>query len=270
MSLKPRAALPAFLPLLCAAAISAAGEAPAATLQPIGAPKRLGGALGEISGLAAAGPDAVYAHNDETGTIYLVAAKNGRIERRMSIGRGLVAGDFEAVAVRGDGLFLITSKGVVYERETPKGRPATFAVRDLSLPKSCEVESLAAFGREFLIACKEAKQRLVVYEWRPPAAKAEKKPLIDVSLTDRVPNPKTFRAADLVYDPRSKTILTLDSSSGAILETTLKGERVGQWLLGGDHPQAEGLALMPDGRLIVADERGARGGTLTVYPPRRP
>jgi hypothetical protein len=35
-----------------------------------------------------------------------------------------------------------------------------------------------------------------------------------------------------------------------------------------EHPQAEGLALEPDGSLLMADEGGSGRGTLSVYRPR--
>lgn len=264
--------------LLCAAltfSSGAAAEAPLVkVLRPAAAPIRLSGELAEVSGLAPASETSVYAHNDEQATIYEVDIGTGAVLRNHALGRPPPLGDFEALATVGDKAVLITSKGIIHEaRLTARDRPLGYRSIDTKLDKACEVEGLshAGDGETYFIACKHSGRRLVLRRWseREGASRA-----IDVKLRDAVPNPKEFRATDLVRDPRSGTLLVLDSAAGAVLEITAQGEKVGYWRLGGDHPQAEGLALMNDGTLIVADE-GRIGdgalttGTLTIYPPRR-
>lgn len=244
-----------------------------ATLRPEGPSVALVAALAEISGLAPAGPGRVYAHTDEEATIYELSVATGEIARKVALGRPAAVGDFEAILVRGDRLSLATSAGVVYEADLAQsGRALAFRAYDTGLGEVCEIEGFAPSGDEgYYLACKRKERRLVVHEWtRDDGASV----VVDMKLAGAVPNPKDFRAADLVADPKTGTLLVLDSAAGAILEVSLKGEPRGYWRLGGDHPQAEGLAVLEDGRLLVADEgrvgRGKIGaGKLTLYPARR-
>lgn len=244
------------------------------TLHPAATQKRLAGALAEVSGLAPAGQRSVYAHNDEAATIFELDAQSGKILRTVSLGRPAVIGDFEAIAARGDVLSLITSEGVIYEAKVePRRRSLGFRTFDTGLGRVCEIEGLTPTeaGGAYYIACKRAERRLVVYKWSREAGAAK---IINLTLESAVPNPREFRAADIAFDQETGTLLVLDSSAGAILEVSLKGESVGYWRLAGKHPQAEGLAVLADGRLLVADEgragRGSiEGGELTLYPPRR-
>ncbi len=244
------------------------------TLHQAAAPKRLVGALSEISGLAPATPTSVYAHNDEAATIFELDLRSGKILRTFSFGRPAVIGDFEAIAAHDGALSLITSAGVIYEAKPgPRRRTLSFNTVDTGLGGACEIEGFAPAkaGDAFFVACKSSKRRLVVYKWTPQGGAAK---AIDLKLDGIVPNPDEFRATDIVNDHKSGTLLILDSSAGAILEVSMTGESAGYWRLGGKHPQAEGLALLADGRLLVADEgktgRGSIGaGVLTLYPPRR-
>mgnify|MGYP001209462556 CR=1 FL=1 len=245
------------------------GAGGGASLQPSAAPKRLNGALTEISGLAPAGPNSVYAHNDETATVYELDVATGRIVRSFSLGRPALVGDFEAIAVGGERLALITSKGVIHEARIESRRRSLAVTRfDAGLGKACEVEGFAPTAAEdgYFISCKQAGSRLVIHQWSRLGGLSKK--AIDIKLDGRVPNPKAFRAADVARDARTGNLLVLDSAAGAILEVTSAGGKVRYWRLSGDHPQAEGLAIMPDGRLVVGDESKASGGFLTLYPAR--
>lgn len=233
---------------------------------------RLPGALAEVSGLAPAGAASVYAHNDEQATIYEIDIRSGKALRSMSLGRPPLMGDFEAIVAQDGALSLVTSRGEVFSAEAGRRRRSTGYQRiDTGIEKNCEIEGVAASSDGYLLACKHAKRRLVIYEWSEADGA---RLLIDMKLGDAIPNPENFRATELVRDPETGSLLVLDSAAGAILEVSMKGEPIAYWRLGGDHPQAEGLALLADGRLAVADEgrmgKGSLGGgVLTIYPPRR-
>ncbi|NWG92769.1 MAG: SdiA-regulated domain-containing protein [Parvularculaceae bacterium] len=267
-------------PCLAAGAALAAAIVPAdaadvsATLRPEGPPQRLAGALAEISGLAPAGGTHVYAHTDEEAKVFELDVRSGDVVRTFSLGRPAAVGDFEAVVARGGVIALVTSKGVIHEAALSGGaRPLAFSAVDTGAGRDCEIEGLAPNPARdgYFLACKRKGRRLVVREWSRKDGLA---PAIDMELQGAVPNPKAFRAADIVADQATRSLLVLDSAAGAILEVSLDGEKRGYWRLGGDHPQAEGLALLEDGRLLVADEgkigEGSLGaGKLTLYPPRR-
>lgn len=252
---------------LAATAMLAGAVSFSERLAPLAAPVRLPSALSEVSGLAPASATSVYAHNDEQATIYEIDIATGKALRSFSLGRPPLIGDFEAIVAVGDRVAMIASDGRLFEATIePRRRSLAHRATDTGVGAGCEVESLARADGNYFIACKRAKGRLVVFRW---ADGERAQQVIDMKLKGAVPNPDAFRAADIARDPTNGAFLVLDSSAGAILEISRKGEPVSYRRLGGDHPQAEGLALMADGRLVVADERKAGGGALTVYPPRR-
>lgn len=252
----------------------AAGAKFGGLLNPLDSQTRLPGALSEISGLALVGNSSVYAHGDEAATIFELDFQSGKILRTFSLGRPPAIGDFEAIAVRENEVMLITSAGVIHKAAlVPRRRSLEFKTLDLRLGRECEIEGFAPAeaGNGFYAACKKSKGRLVIYKWSPEGG-AEK--AISLKLKGAVPNPGEFRVTEIVNDRKSGTLLVLDSAAGAILEVSKSGKSAGYWKLGGAHPQAEGMALLPDGRIIVADEasqgEGSIGsGRLTLYPPRR-
>ena len=259
-----------FLAALLGTTALAAGT-PAATLHPLAATP-LPGALTEVSGLAPASATSVYAQNDEQATVHEIDLASGKTLRSMSFGRPPLTGDFEAIIAADGRLALITSGGeaVMADIRERRGR-LPFQVVDFGIDKECEVEGLARSENRYFLICKKAKRGLLVYEWSQGEGARKK---IDLKLGDLVPNPVDFRATELVHDPETDSLLVLDSAAGAILEVSLHGKPLAYWRLGGDHPQAEGLALLADGRLVIADEGKMGGGSigagvLTIYPPRR-
>lgn len=244
-----------------------------ATLHPA-ARHALAGALVEISGLAPAGPGRIYAHTDESATIYEIDIGSGEIVSTFSLGRPVAMGDFEAIALKDGVLALITSSGVIYEATLePGARSLAFRAVDTGLGGVCEIEGFAPTptpGGYFLV-CKRLENRLVIYRWSRAAGALR---VIDRKLRGAVPKPKDFRATDLVVDASRGVFLILDSRAGALLEVAFDGGKTRYWRLGGDHRQAEGLALLNDGRLLVADEGKIGEGrisaaSLTLYEPRQ-
>ena len=71
--------------------------------------------LSEISGLAVASPNTVYAHNDEYAIVYEIALDTGKALKAFALGKPTVKGDFEDIAVRGGNVYLLASDGHLYE-----------------------------------------------------------------------------------------------------------------------------------------------------------
>lgn len=245
-------------PLLLA--IAAACTAPEPGPQAFALPPE----LREVSGLAAAGPGRVLAHDDEQAAVHEIDVDAGRTVRSFSLGG--MRGDYEGIAVAGDRLFLIDSGGTLLAAPLGADGPRVPFVRH-DTGADCEVEGLANGPVEgtLLILCKTVRGRtgmLRVYSW--PTGGGEARLWLDLDLSERqaglAPSGIERIAGSgmlLVLSARTHSMLVLDAEGGVLGTIPLPAGR---------HPQPEGIALLPDGRLAVADEGGRGGpGRLTLY-----
>lgn len=236
--------------------------------------------LSEISGLAVASAETVYAHNDEYGIVYEIDLRQEKVIKAFALGRPTVKGDFEDIAVRGDYVYLLTSDGRIFE--APKGehrKRVHYNVYDTGVEDRCETEGLAngPTEDEFLILCKKPhqaalKERLVIYAWNLRDHLPTVKAWLDVPLDGLVEelDQATFHPSAFVWRRETSALLIFSAKNHIAIETHQQGRLISRTRLRKDlHPQPEGLALMPDGRLIVSDE-GQRGrGKISVYAPPR-
>lgn len=234
--------------------------------------------LKEISGLAAAGHNAVYAHNDEHGIMYKIDIETGDILKAFALGEPTVRGDFEGVAEDRDRLYVITSTGQLHEALIGRHRTRVlFNVYDTGLAKKCEVEGLANGSKpgSFMIVCKHApitdERRLHIYEWsledrNEPAASRLDIPLSQILEPDER---EDFRPSAIEFDEATQTIIVVSARNGVMIELSSEGEVLSKRRLPlSDHPQTEGVAILPSGTLVLSDEGQRRGpGKLSVFEP---
>lgn len=247
---------------------------------PLGAPTgqwRLPDSLREISGLAVSANGQLFAHNDEIAVIYELNPHDGRLVKAFALGQPPQTGDFEGLAIAPDGAFwMTTSQGQLYSfREGEDGAGVTFQTFDTGLANLCEVEGLAYLASEqsLILACKrnearDMRDQISLYAWRPGDGAAHvwaTLPEADVAARAGV---RRFRPSSLDVDARTGRILMLSAFDGAIAELGPNGELVNAAALTGDHVQAEGVAMLSDGSVVIADEAGGRGrrALLSVYP----
>jgi len=234
--------------------------------------------LDEISGLAATPEGMVLAHDDELPVIREVDPRNGTILRSWAL-RGVGRADFEGVALVEDRVFLITSAGILFEtRVAQDGATIPAVAVDTRLGRLCEIEGLAwdPTDRMLLIACKSPRARalrdqVTIFRWSvdQPGLDARRPQLaLPLSLVLGAVGGKRFRPSSLDRDPRTGHYLLLSGPDQALVEVTSEGNVVaGVSLNRRDHPQAEGVAVLPGRRVAISDERGGnRSGTLAVYP----
>jgi uncharacterized protein YjiK len=233
-------------------------------------------ALQEISGLAATGDGRLFAHGDERSVVVQVAPCDGTVVKAFSLGRPPVRGDFEGIAIAGERFFLITSTGILYEtREGANGSAMPFTVLDTGFGATCEIEGLAydPTDRTLLTGCKEPLSRALrgnvsLFRWsidrRAPAASGR----LGIPLAG-FNGSKGFSPAGVEYDPRSGHYLVVAGRQRQLAEVTAQGVIVAVRALERErHQQPEGLALLGDTLLVVADEGGAGRARMTCY--RRP
>ena len=236
-------------------------------------------ALQEISGLAVDSAGRIFAHDDEQAIIYQLDPATHRVVKRFSFGLPAVRGDFEAIAVVGRQVMLTTSDGVLYAgREGRDGESVPYVTQATGVGRACEVEGMVyeQAGRALLFACKEPRTRslsgrLAVLRWSLDRKALDPRPWIVLRLSDITRELKApgFHPSELVRVAGSGHYLLLSGREHAIAEITLAGKVVAvAHLRRRDHRQAEGLAIAPDGALLVSDEGAGRRGTVTVYRRR--
>lgn len=262
------------LSFLCAAFLLASceqGQARSKTIFELGEP------LLEISGLAVAGPYSVFAHNDEHAIIYEISVDDGRIIRAFALDEPTMEGDFEGIATDGKRVFVVTSDGLIYSAVPGEDRErVSYRVYDSGIGPRCEVEGLskAPTPGELLILCKrmrndKKKLQLEIYRWKIGEERAEEEPFLSFPLRKLLSkrDRKEFRPSALEWDSsagqllvvsaRNRMMLTFDANGRLIERQRLKRSR---------HQQTEGIAIMPDGRLVLADEGTETStGRITVY-----
>jgi len=233
--------------------------------------------LTEVSGLAVAGPDSVFTHDDEFAIIYEFRLSDGHILRTFALGQPTIEGDFEGIATAGEQVFLVTSDGLIYSARPGKnGKRVPYRVYDSGVGPRCEVEGLsqAPTAGDLLLLCKRLRNdpddtRLEIFRWHIGAERAEPRPFLSLPFDGLIDEHERaeFRPSGIEWDParrhlvivsaRNRLVLYLDPSGGLIERKRLSGDR---------HPKTEGIAIMPDGRMVLADEGSrTREGRLTAY-----
>ena len=232
--------------------------------------------LNEVSGLAVASADSVYAHNDEYGIVYEIGLGAGKVVKAFALGKPTVKADFEDIAVRGGYVYLLTSDGRIFEALKGEHRKRVlYNIYDTGVGAHCETEGLAngPTEDEFLILCKQArdislKEHLVIYAWNLRDHTPVVAPWLNVPLDGLVEelDQANFHPSAFVWRRDKGTLLIVSSKDHTAIEIDRQGRLVERTRFDKRlHPQPEALVLMPDGRLIVGDE-GRRGhGKISIY-----
>ena len=231
--------------------------------------------LMEISGLAAAAENRVFAHNDEFGIVYEIDLANGEIVGAFALGDPTVTADFEGIEAHDGRIYLVASDGKIYEAEIGAHRERKrFNVYDTGA--ECEVEGLARAPApdEFFVLCKREKrkgppERLRIYRWSLADRLPETAPAIDVSVATFVaPSEReNFRPSAIEWDAAASRLMIVSSRTAILYLFDEDGAyRDRMQLSSSRHVQTEGLALTAAGALVTADEGAGRGaGLITVY-----
>ena len=232
--------------------------------------------LTEISGLAVASNDTVYAHDDNFAIVYEVALSSEKTIKAFALGNPTVKGDFEDITARGGYVYLLTGDGHIFEAPVGENRKRViYNAYDTGVGAHCETEGLANGPAEgdFLILCKkphedEFKDRLVIYIWNLHDRKPVATPWLNVSLDGFVAklDQANFHPSAFVWRRDKGTLIIISAKGHSAVEIDQKGRLVDRIKLNKQlHPQPKGLALMPDGRLVVSDEGSSGHGMISVY-----
>lgn len=238
---------------------------------------RLPDRLNEISGLTVTREGRLFAHGDEQAIIHEIDNDRGRLVRSFALGDPILRGDFEGIAATDeDDLYLITSTGRLYRfQQGGDGEHVRYDEFDTGLERVCEIEGLA-FARatdSLIIACKTGyapgmRNVLALYAWSVRTRQRTEQPWMTLPIGDvaRAAGAPSFHPSSIDFDPRSGRLIMLAARDRALVELNADGSIAAGRRLDPSHRQAEGVAVAPDGALLIADEAAGAQAQLTRYP----
>jgi len=231
--------------------------------------------LREISGLALTSDERLLAVSDEEAIIYEIDATNGRLVKAFAIGEPTLRGDFEGIAVAGGEVWLLDSDGGLYSFvEGADGQRVAYERIKTGLVDECEFEGLTADARSgrLLLVCKESRKKkkgLRIFEWL--IAEGEGQEIVELDLPEDAMSKsigeKRVNPSGISIDSATGNRIVIAARQRAIFELSRDGRLIDviMRLDKRRHPQAEGIAITADGRLIIADEANNGPARLAVY-----
>lgn len=239
--------------------------------------------LFEISGLAVASENSVYAHNDEHSIVYEIDISSGQVQSAFALGNPTLAADFEGIAAWNGRIYLITSDGLLYEALIGAHQSrAKFNAYDTGVGEFCEVEGLAVGPAHpsgegnFLILCKSARQpelrdRLNIFTWNLEDRLPVSTPWMSLERDDilKKKEQKKFKPSAIEWKEDTAHLLIISGSNNQYIRLAQEGTVIAKSKLRSQyHRQAEGLTIMPSGHIVIADEGSSRqAGQLSIYKP---
>ena len=224
--------------------------------------------LHEASGLAVAGHQSVYIHNDEQGEIHQLNIQNGSVEKLASISWPPVKDDFEGIAVTSRSIYLMTSSGELFEIDnisTNKLNQVVGARRIATgLKHHCEFEGLHHLDNKLLMPCKEdlkeeSNGRFRVFAFDIKSESITEFLSLDIS---QIKGIKQVAATAFEANATHYYIVTEDYLV-RIDRSSLQGD---SFQLNNElHRQVEGIALFPDGSIILVEDNRRGLARLTRY-----
>ncbi len=235
-------------------------------------PKR----LNEISGLALTNDGRLFAHDDERGVIYQIDWRSGQLMKSFALGDPPLRADFEGIAIAGADFYLVTSDGILYRAaEGIDGAHVAYERIDTDTAARCEIEGLAYDTRRglLLLGCKTPraaalKGRISVFAWSPALRSIDEQASFSVperAFTAPLDTPQ-FNPSSVELSRDGAHLFLLAGRQRALAEVELDGRVIAVTRLPAKHHrQPEGLAIGPEGELIIADEGGGGRATLAIY-----
>lgn len=245
----------------------------------------LDGALDEISGLTVLADGRLAAVQDEDGTIFVLNPTTGAIDAEIDFGND---GDYEGIERVEDALWILRSDGTLFEVEDWDTDPDV-EKHKTDLDDAHDTEGLAfdPVRNRLLIACKEypgeglkGQRAIYAFDIEAEALIPDPIALIDRDIVRRqlqehpanrvvrkllspVAETGGFKPSALARHSRTQELYVLSSVWKGFVVLSPDGAVRAVWPLPERYVQPEGLTLLPDGTLYIANE-GA-GGAPTLF-----
>lgn len=228
--------------------------------------------LREISGLAETAQGTLLAVADEQALIFEINLHAATAEIWLAIGEPALAGDFEGIEQVGQQVWLVDSDGQLLWSDGERYDQAA-----TGLGEHCEIEGLAQdpLSERLLLLCKQVRgKRLAkdqLYLRAVAVETAQRVPeedlVFDLQEALSALQLKKLQPSGVSFDPAGERIAIVAAKQKALLIFARDGSLLQARLLPavGKHRQAEGIAILRDGRLAIADEGGKKSGRLSIY-----
>lgn len=237
--------------------------------------------LNEISGLALTADRRLLGITDETAIVYELDYEEGRLVKAFALGEPVVKGDFEGIATADGRVWLVTSRGDIFEsREGEDGERVDFARYETGLGRQCEIEGLAYRRTDevLLVLCKGLKRgsdldRLAIFAWstRRQEVLADDTILLPDGEIAMAIRSNRLQPSGIAIEERSGHLFIVAARQRAVIELDPAGRFLFATVLplASRHRQAEGIEMLPTGELLIADEGGGHRARLAIYRPER-
>lgn len=235
-------------------------------------------ALKEVSGLAVTAEGRILAHDDERAVVREIDPASGEVVR--SFAAGDTVGDFEGIAVADADIYVIDSAGRLLRfREGADAARVPFETFDTGLASVCEVEGLAydKTSQSLIVACKrmlarEMRDKVTLYAWSVRTQRRADAPwrVFDEDALAAAAQVEEFHPSSVEIDARTGRIILVAGREGAMVELAPDGAILAGRRLGSGHFQAEGVAILADGALVIADEARKKERAMLTRYARRP
>ncbi len=230
--------------------------------------------LAEVSGIALASDGRIFAHGDEQGRIAIIDYRTGVFLKRFKVGERTINGDFEAVTIVGQDVYLLQSNGKIYQFREPAGdERAAFTLHDTELGDKCEFEGIAHDPRldVFLLACKQRGKKpldsLTVYRWRLGSTGVEGVSVLSIpnDLVIGANDWKELHPSDIAVDPVTGNYVLVARQERALIIITPEGDVVESRPVPGKILNPEGVAITRDGILLISDEAAKEPASISLF-----
>ncbi|MEX0975497.1 MAG: hypothetical protein WDZ50_00195 [Woeseia sp.] len=236
--------------------------------------------LAEISGLAVSDDGRLLAVDDEQAIVYELNYDDGRLVKAFAFGeRRTLRGDFEGIAWLENQVYLVTSDGTIYiAREGADGERVSFSSHRTGVGRDCEIEGLATDPARqlLLLLCKRAVpgsdlSNPLIFHWSIADRTIEwpRRTELPLAAIETALGSSGFRPSGIARAMSGERWLIVAARERAVIEIDRQGRLIAARTLplAERHRQAEGIELLADGRLLIADESRGRPARLSVYRP---
>ncbi len=246
----------------------------------------------EVSGLTVVNDGANLACvQDEEGILYVLNKESGAIEQQIEFHS---KGDFEGVELVGETIYIVKSKGDIYQVNDWQGESKEVKIHETHLNKMANVEGLGydVSTNKLLLACKGKMEQddsftRSIYGFDLATNKLDEKPMIKIDLEllhsylnsgepikylekiNEKLDPKngfSFGPSGIAIHPITKNIYVISSVGKMLMVLDPSGKIIHiEKFKKKHHPQPEGICFEKDGTLWVSSEANESKPYLKKY-----